>query len=211
MKNIILTLIALSFITNTSKAQSGEESRTKLHFGVKAGINYSNIYDSQGEDFEAESKVGFAGGVFVAIPIGEYFGIQPEVLFSQKGFKSTGTILGNKYEATRTTNHVDVPLLVAFKPIPALTILAGPQYSYLLSTKNAFTNSLFSTAQESEFAKDDVRTNTLCFTGGFDINVSNFVISGRAGWDLRNNKADGTSTTPRYKNAWYQATVGFRF
>jgi hypothetical protein len=33
----------------------------------------------------------------------------------------------------------------------------------------------------------------------------------RGSWDLKNNNGDGTSTTPRYKNVWYQATVGYRF
>jgi hypothetical protein len=36
--------------------------------------------------------------------------------------------------------------------------------------------------------------------------MNNIVIGARAGWDLLNNKGDGTSTTPRYKNMWYQAT-----
>jgi len=43
-----------------------------------------------------------------------------------------------------------------------------------------------------------------------DINLNNIVIGARAGWDLFNNNGDGTSTTPRYKNVWAQATVGIR-
>ena len=47
--------------------------------------------------------------------------------------------------------------------------------------------------------------------GGFDINVSHFVISGRAGWDLISNEGDGTSSDPNYKNHWFQLTVGYMF
>ena len=32
----------------------------------------------------------------------------------------------------------------------------------------------------------------------------------KAGWDVQNNHGDDTSTTPTYRNAWYQATIGFR-
>lgn len=210
-KNIVLTLITLFFISNISIAQTDNGSRTKLQFGAKVGANYSNIYDSESNDFKADGRLGFAGGVFASIPLGKYLGIQPEILFSQKGFQSTGTILGQKYESSRTTNYIDVPLLVAIKPISIITILLGPQYSYLLSQKDVFTSSIYSSAQETEFAKDNIRTNTLCFTGGVDVNINHIVVSARAGWDFQNNRGDGNPTTPRYKNAWYQATIGYRF
>jgi hypothetical protein len=52
------------------------------------------VYDSQGEEFDADSKFGLAAGAFLQIPFGKYLGIQPEVLFSQKGFKRTGRMFG---------------------------------------------------------------------------------------------------------------------
>src|SRR5450759_4325009 len=33
---------------------------------------------------------GLAGGIFVSIPMGEYLGIRPELLYSGKGYESTG-------------------------------------------------------------------------------------------------------------------------
>jgi hypothetical protein len=51
----------------------------------------------------------------------------------------------------------------------------------------------------------------LCLTGGFDITMKHIVLSARAGWDLQENHSDGTSSTPRYKNVWYQGTIGYRF
>lgn len=92
-----------------------------------------------------------------------------------------------------------------------LTILVGPQFSFLVNEKNLFTSTTASVLQEQTFKNDNVRKNTLCLTGGVDVNVSSFVIGARAGWDVQNNNGDGTSTTPRYKNVWYQATIGFRF
>jgi hypothetical protein len=97
------------------------------------------------------------------------------------------------------------------KPIEYVTLLFGPQYSYLLKQKDEFTGGSLSSVQEQEFENDDIRKNTFSLIGGVDINVDNLVLGVRGGWDLKNNNGDGTSTTPRYKNMWYQATVGYRF
>jgi hypothetical protein len=205
MKNLILIVAVMLSITYGTTAQN------QAAFGLKVGANYSNVYDSQGEDFSADAKFGFAAGAFLSIPFGKYLGIQPEILFSQKGFKGTGTMFGSTYDVTRTTNYIDVPLLVAVKPVQYITFLAGPQFSFLMKQKDEF-NSLTSNFQQEEaFDNDNIRKNTLCFTGGADINLDHTVIGLRAGWDLSNNNGDGTSSTPRYKNAWVQATIGYKF
>lgn len=214
MKKIVVMVTLFAAIGGAANAQtSSKENNTSndLHFGIKAGGNVSNVYDSEGKDFEAEAKVGAVLGGFLSIPFGKYVGIQPEVLFSQKGFKGTGSILGNPYEFKRTTNFLDVPILLAIKPSSSFTLLVGPQYSFLLSEKREFNSSAFSTLQENEFNNDNIRKNILGLTGGFDVNLDKVVIGARAGWDLQNNKGDGTSSTPRYRNAWYQATIGYRF
>lgn len=210
MKKIILIIGAVTTMANFSSAQE-TDLRERLLFGLKAGVNYSNVYDTQGEEFQADPKLGLAAGAFIAIPIGKYLGIQPEVLYSQKGFKATGRILGGNYEFTRTTSFIDVPLLVSFKPSEFLTLLAGPQYSYLIKQSDVFANSSTSILQEQEFENDNVRKNILCLTGGVDLTLKHIVFGARVGWDIQNNNGDGTSSTPRYKNVWYQATVGYRF
>lgn len=210
MKKIILIFATASAVAFSSFAQETDK-REKLTFGIKVGANLSNVYDSQGAEFTADPKLGLATGVFVGIPIGKYFGIQPEVLFSQKGFKAKGAVLGVDYNMTRTTSYIDVPIFVAIKPFDFLTILAGPQYSFLLSQNDELSTPLGVTDYRTEFKNENIRKNTFCFTGGADINISNLVLGARAGWDVLNNNGDGTSTTPRYKNMWYQATVGFRF
>ncbi|MBN2756893.1 MAG: PorT family protein [Bacteroidales bacterium] len=209
MKKIILMIVSVIFMTNISNAQVSNQ-RTKLNFGIKGGLNFSNVYDTKSEDFSADSKRGFVAGVFVAIPIGKYLGFHPEVLFSQKGYKASGTYIID-YKFIRTSNFIDVPLLFEFKPTEMLTLVAGPQYSYLTKQTDEFTSGDFTDEQVEEFENDNLRKNTLCFLGGIDINLSNIVLSGRAGWDIQNNNGDGTSTDPRYKNVWYQATIGFRF
>ena len=207
MKKKILAMIAIILMANTLTAQS---SSSQIHIGVKAGLNYSNIYDSQGEKYTADGKIGFAAGGFVSIPLSGLLGIQPEILFSQKGFQATSSILGSNVSLTRTTNYIDVPIFLSIKPSEMLTILVGPQYSYLIKQNDVFTNPIINVDVNQDFSADNIRKNTLCLVGGVDINLSNIVLGARVGLDMYNNNGDGTTTTPRYKNVWAQATIGFR-
>ena len=217
MKNAILIIAMITLTATGVVAQNGEaqerttDNRNKLFFGVKAGANLSNVYDSQGQDFVADSKFGFVAGGFVSIPIIKWFGVQPEILFSQKGFKSTGTYLGSSYEMTRTTNFIDVPILAVFKPVENLSILFGPQFSYLSKQRDKFQGNTLSSTDEQAFSNANLRKNIYGLTGGIDLNFDHLVFGLRAAWDLKTNNGDGTSDTPRYKNMLYQATLGYRF
>jgi len=213
MKKAIIMIAIVALATTSLKAQttSSTDNRGNLTFGLKAGANFSNVYDSNGENFVADGKIGFAGGAFVVIPLGKIFGIQPEVLYSQKGFKSSGTFLGTPYNLTRTTDFIDVPLLVSIKPVEYISVLFGPQFSYLLKQTNDFTGGSLNATQVQEFDNDDLRKNIFALTGGADINIDHLVIGLRAGWDVKNNVGSDNSTTPRYKNVWYQATLGYKF
>lgn len=190
-------------------AQS-EERRENFEFGIKAGINASNVWDEQGDDFRADTKAGLVGGVFFGIPIGEFIGIQPEILFSQKGFKGSGSLLGFPYSFSRTTSYLDIPLQLQLKPSEFITFVAGPQFSYLLEQKDVYTFGDNSTAQEQEFDNDNIRKNILGFVVGVDLIYKSVLLSGRAGWDFQTNNGDGSSSTPRYKNQWLQFTLGFK-
>jgi hypothetical protein len=208
MKKNTLIFAAVVLVNSFCNAQ---DERDHLHFGLKVGTNLSNVYDAQGQNFVADSKFGLAAGAFVSIPFGKVIGIQPEVLYSEKGFKSTGTLLGSAYSLDRSTSFIDIPLLLAIKPISLVTIVAGPQFSFLLKDNNTFNSGTATVEQKKLFETDNIRRNLLSFTGGADFNLSNFVIGLRANYDTQNNNGDGTTSTPRYKNAWYQATLGIRF
>jgi hypothetical protein len=210
MKRVLTIILTLGFVSGLFSQSM--DRREDFVFGIKAGSNYSNVWDESGDDFVANGKFGLVGGAFLGIPLGKYIGIQPEVLVSQKGFKGSGSIpLFGAYEYTRTTTHLDIPLQIQLKPSEFFTIVAGPQYSYLLSEKREFTSGGSIYADEEQFENDNIRKNTLGVVGGIDINISNFVISGRAGWDLQNNNGDGSSSDPNYKNHWFQLTAGYMF
>lgn len=201
-------MISVSFISLSLYAQN---DRSKISVGVKAGANYANVYDAEDADFDSDGKLGLATGLFVTVPIGQFFGIQPEILFSQKGYQSSGSILGLDYDLKRTSNYLDIPLLFALKPGGFLTVLIGPQYSYLLKQTDVFNNPISNIVIEQEFENENVRKNILGFITGVDVNINHFVVGARVSWDLLNNNGDGSSNTPRYKNVIGQVTLGYRF
>jgi len=204
--NFFMAALALLMVGSIS----AQTESSQLQFGAKVGANYSNVYDSQGQEYKADGKFGFVAGGFLSIPIGTYFGIQPELLFSQKGYQATGTVFGSDVSFTRTSNYIDVPIFFTVKPDDLVTIMIGPQYSYLMSQKDVFLNPISNSVVQEDFNTDNIRKNTVCLVTGFDVNLDRIVIGARVGWDLFNNNGDGTSTTPNNKNVYGQATIGFR-
>lgn len=209
-QNKIVTICLLLLVTVTAQSQS-EDRRERIEIGAKAGINVANVWDADGQAFQADAKVGFAGGVYAGIPIGKYLGIQPEIMVSQKGLKGSGMLLGFPYSFSKSSTFLDVPIQVQFKPSEFITLVAGPQFSYLLNQSDDYTFGGNSTEQDREFKNENITKNILGLVAGADIIYQNFVLSGRVGWDLQTNHGDGTSSTPRYKNQWIQFTLGVNY
>lgn len=93
-----------------------------------------------------DSKIGFLGGALLNIGLTDdsFFSVQPEVLYSQKGFENkpteyAATVLGTgftqKREGEVNYNYLDVPVLLKINA-GGFVVEAGPQYSYLLSANN---------------------------------------------------------------------------
>ncbi|NJK94855.1 MAG: PorT family protein [Bacteroidales bacterium] len=183
----------------------------KVSFGLKAGLNISNLYDTKGEEFDSESKLGLAFGGFLSLPLGKYIGFQPEVMYSQKGFTGTGSVLTVDYEYKRNTDYIDVPLQLQIKPVPVVTILVGPQYSFLINKGFDLKSGSLSVDQQNDIENNNIRKNILGAVAGLDINFSNLVVSGRLSWDLQHNDGEGNAVSPRYKNTVAQIAIGLRF
>lgn len=211
MKKISL-IIASAFLGASTYINAQESSREKIHLGAKAGLNISSIYDTKGQDYNADPIAGFVGGGFVAIPIGKYLGIQPEVLFAQKGYTATNVQEGGSFSYTRRTDHLEIPVLFQIKPANFLSLVVGPQFSYITFREESFKSANTTLIQRQEIENDNIRKNTLGAVTGIDFYIlSRLIISGRVGWDLQDNNGDGTASFPRYRNVWMQGTVGLRF
>ena len=95
--------------------------------GVMAGVNLSKI---GGDDItSADNRTGLLGGVFVTFHLTNTFGLQPEVLYSQKGASDNSD---PSFDATFKLDYIDVPLLLRYD-IPVVGpirpfFVAGPSF-----------------------------------------------------------------------------------
>jgi hypothetical protein len=134
MKKIALLLLAgLSFTF----------AQAQVQYGLKAGVNYSNLSgDLQHEDIY-QNKLGFVGGITTNIPLSSdgFFNLAPELLYSAKGYqyqddKFTGPDGQEwKRKGDLSFNYIDLPVMFKINA-GGLFFEAGPVASYLLDIKD---------------------------------------------------------------------------
>lgn len=83
MKKEIKTIAAIALMSLSFTAQSQTSSSNEAQFGVKGGVNFSNIYNEEVDD--NNMLTSFNAGVYAAFPLNDFIAIQPEILYSQKG------------------------------------------------------------------------------------------------------------------------------
>src|SRR5688572_145210 len=162
MKTNLLGMAALAsslfFLKPEAKAQT-------VSVGPRLGLNISTIHYSDGklDDSFIEKKtnqIGALGGVMVNIGINEAFSIQPEVLFSQKGYGFED----GRYKVTESLNYLEVPLLAKLtlgSGNMKFFVNAGPYAAYLMSGKitHNFTGREESYAVQFEYENDGFNAN----------------------------------------------------
>lgn len=122
MKNLFMLSIVL--ISSSAFSQSFFD---RLHFGVKAGSNYS---DFDNTDFDTEGLAGFHAGAIVAFDINKNFSIQEEFLYSTQGAKLKGGLSDGK---NLKLSYISVPIVLKYKTNFGLYFEAGPQIGILAS------------------------------------------------------------------------------
>jgi hypothetical protein len=202
MKRIFTSLI-LAGAVFTANAQS---------VGLKAGVNFANIIKTDDDNFKTDYKTGFHAGVTFDIPLVDRLVFAPEVVFSQKGYETSGnSILGGDYENSITTNFIEIPILLKIKAASGFNIHLGPQVSFLTSTTTTFKRG--SNAYQNKVNEDNDNLRKSLIGGvlgvGFEISPKASLI-GRYALDLQKNNENGTSETPLYRNQVFQLGLGFK-
>jgi len=95
-------------------------------FGLKAGINVSSLSGADG----TKSKIGPYGGIFMNAPLAESFSIQPELLYNSKGAKEDGS-----GDVSINMDYISVPVMFQYNATPQFYLEAGPEFSFLISSK----------------------------------------------------------------------------
>lgn len=112
----------------------------KVKLGAKAGLNISNLNFDE-DELDSSSKTGFTAGLMVEIPLTKNFSLQPELLYSQQGSKSSfsdSDVTNSKFESTIKLNYLNIPVMLKYYAVKGLSLQAGPQIGILLKAHNKY-------------------------------------------------------------------------
>ncbi|GAB3715026.1 hypothetical protein GCM10027592_55250 [Spirosoma flavus] len=207
-KSINTLLVAAAFVVgaltlNTSTANA------QARVGLKGGLNASSLfYDGQGSTNRTE-RIGFHAGVFAQAPIGEFFAIQPELLYMTKGASATYNVLGFNGKNTFKLNYAELPVLATFKLGPTIELQAGPYAAYLLNS-NINTNGDFGSGSNA-INRESFNTFDYGLAGGINFYIGKGFIGARYEQGLQNiaNSTAAKAVLGNAKNGVGLLSVGF--
>jgi opacity protein-like surface antigen len=152
IKLLLLALFGFFLISGTVSAQN---IRNSLVIGASA----SQI---DGDHLAGFDKTGLVFGGSSNFKITDKFSFQPEILFLQKGSKTTAqdSLIYFKYRL----NYVSIPVLVCYKVKPRFTLHAGLAIDYLLSAK-------VDNGGGYEELDREINKLDLNYTGGFEYQI----------------------------------------
>jgi hypothetical protein len=170
-----------------------------FHLGIKAG---ANLFKVDGESFDQEFQFGYNVGAFSELNFTSSWGLQPELLFNQTNYR-TGTEFSDVYSGGISNykgklNYLSIPVLVSFRPIPLLSLLAGPQFGILLDQDEH----LVDNAQQA-FKKGD-----FSLVGGAQLNLASLKVGAR--YVIGLNNINDLPNQSSWKNEGWQLYAGFR-
>lgn len=147
LSSFLMIAFGCTFFAADATAQGTIQPRlgdAESRFGIKGGLNLSNFRGSgQGIDNE-QMKFGMHAGVFAKIGITEFFSIQPEILYSNRGsqtqYKQLNTTVspgGSSVSYTGQSvrfnlNYLEFPVLAKVN-MGGFSLHAGPYLAYLLN------------------------------------------------------------------------------
>ncbi|CAM3026005.1 PorT family protein [Chryseobacterium flavum] len=195
MKKIFLGLALIAGTFTFAQKTSTNTSSSPVRFGLKAGLNVSGLSNDAWN-----SKAGFYGGVFANIPVAQDFSIQPEVLYSGMGAKAE-----SNSDVKLNMDYISVPVMFQYNALPNLYLEAGPQFSFLLSSK-------LKDNSNSLDVKDGMKTFDFglgigagyYFTPNIGVNVR--YVAGLS--DTLENRPNGTNSL---KNNVFQVGLAYKF
>jgi len=211
VKSFVILLFLGAYEVNAQDGNPGPK------FGIKGGVNFSQLYVDQPNAEDENMKAGLHLGVFGKIPIADMVALQPEVLYTNAGSKITygGSDLENFLgiepgEVRFNLNYIQVPVALAVNVGP-LNIHAGPYLSYLVSAniKDLKTSDL-NPSDIKELDTDDFNQFDYGLVGGIGLDVQNLTIGVRYNYGLQevgNSDLAGTLTN-NSKNSVAQLYIG---
>ena len=207
MKKLFLLVVAIAVTTSVTQAQ-------EVRIGAKGGVNFATF---SGDDLgDVKSRTGFHIGGLVEVPISEKFAIQPEVLYTAQGSKYSekGTELGvdYSYEMEQKLDYIQVPVMAKFYVIDGLSLEAGPQVSFLTSSKLDYEGTLGGVTVSGEEDIDDVSNIDFSIGAGASYRLPmGLFFTARYNFGLGNVNDASDADDRKVHNRVAQLSVGYSF
>jgi hypothetical protein len=154
--------LMFTFSANAQKNESGN-----FNFGVKAGLNFSNMKASgQGVSVSYSSLTSFTGGAYAQYKFSECLGIQSELIYNGQGAKYSG--IKDEF------GYLSLPVLFKYTvPNSGFGIYAGPQISLVLNAKEK-SDSLSASVDIKDQLKSTDFSGVIGvdYTFGFGLNIA---------------------------------------
>jgi hypothetical protein len=213
-----------------------KSSYRKFRFGIFGGLNFPSM-ETNSSYFEGRSMVTsptfenmhFNGGMSFEFKLGRIVSIQPELTFTQKGFKTKGYVEGiYDVGGTPVSAHEEVTARISYVEVPLYLIIniptgrnggfflgAGPSAAYGLSAKSKARATLgdYDPFEEEEDWFEDETLGRLDYGVNFLAGFGYRWIFIRGGYnmgiaDIAKEKGDGRAS---FKNKGFNVSIGFKF
>lgn len=172
MKKIsIVLLVAGIFLASEIVAQNSG-------FGAKGGLSFSNMTVEGNND--QNLKFGFHAGIFNKFSISENFAVQPELLYSVKGFKNNfdDNVFADG-EAKFNLNYIDVPVKLVYNLAPDFDFHFGPYVGFLAGANvetNAEVLDYFNVNSQDELDRDNFNALDIGLTAGMGFTLDPVIL-----------------------------------
>ena len=185
-----------------------QPARADIQFGIKAGGNIAKPMGADAQDPLAtlKNKVGFMGGVFLALNFGRVVTLQWEVLYTMKG--ANYVALDDSFTDKLYADYIEVPLLLKLKiPMPIIQpfVFAGPTVGFKLQEKRELNG--------VPLTDKLLKNNDYGAIFGAGVNLGrNFMVDAR--YSLGMQKVISTiqgEVQPDFKNGVWSASLGIAF
>jgi Outer membrane protein beta-barrel domain len=173
---VLLALLACAAPFSNISAQTAANT-----FGVKGGLNWSNLLPD-GEDVNEENaRWGFHVGVFGRVAPSDNIGVQAELLYSTKG---TTVVYDGLIDQQIDFNlaYLDLPVFLAIRLGDVLEVHAGGYAGYLLSSDVTSDGDLGSSSEELD--RDNFTSIDLGLLAGVGLNLGAVQIGARYTYGL---------------------------
>ncbi len=178
MKKILVTLLFVS----TAAIINAQEFKIGLGGGIYSTWLVNKNVSDQGPDVDFASTFGGQVGLNLQYYFKDNFGINMGLLITGHNQKYTGKFdNGDKYESKANIRYLDVPVLLrAGGGAKGAYFEFGPQFSFLMTGKEAFTstpansvsNDLLGKNDYKDFnIKDDLKSSVISGVIGFGVDI----------------------------------------